>query len=112
MVAVVLGTYWNLRRHQATEDTLVGILTHAGWPPVLWLSCILSCWTPIGYAIFPPDCPDREDLLDRDSKTGVAYPKETSKRIETGWGAWAHEIHYSSITMYTLVIFVWSFYLF
>ncbi|KAL2201692.1 glycosyl transferase [Sarocladium strictum] len=112
IVAVVLGTYWNLRRHQATEDTLVGILTHAGWPPVLWLSCILSCWTPIGYAIFPPDCPDREDLLDRDSKTGVAYPKETSKRIETGWGAWAHEIHYSSITMYTLVIFVWSFYLF
>lgn len=113
LVAVVLGTYWNTlqMRDRSTKDLLIAVLTHAGWPPILWLSCLLSCWTPIQYAIWPPDCPDREDLLVRDDKTGVAYPKEESKIIQTGWATWAHEVWYSTLSAYTVVVFALSFYI-
>jgi len=48
---------------------------------------LAGCWTLIKYAIWPPTVPDREELLDRDEKTGVARPKEEWKKQR--YGAWS-----------------------
>ncbi|KEF56992.1 uncharacterized protein A1O9_07182 [Exophiala aquamarina CBS 119918] len=98
-----------ITRKTTLKKTLISLLTHAGWPPLIWLTCILSCWVPINYALFPPDCPDRQDLLDRDPDTGVAYPKEDSKHTKSTWAAWAFEAQNSFITLYMTVVFVLSF---
>jgi hypothetical protein len=110
-VAVVLATYWNFQDFHGKTEILIAILTHAGWPPILWLSCALSCWVPISYSIWPPDCPPREELLERDPKTGIAYPKEETKYTHSGWSTWVHELHYSLVTLYTIGVFVVSFWI-
>lgn len=65
----------------STEQTALYMLTHACWPPILWLIAFNACWAPIHYAIWPPTVPDREDLLDRDPLTGIAHPTEAAKSI-------------------------------
>lgn len=111
IAAVAVSIYWNLTDETltTTKEVLISLLTHAFWPPLIWLTCMLSCWIPIGYAIAPPDCPDREDLLDRDPETGVAYPKEESKRTKSTFGTYFHEAMYSLLTLYVTVVFVLSF---
>jgi hypothetical protein len=111
IAAVVLATYWNFHDNHTTKTVLIALLTHAFWPPIIWLSCVLSCWIPIAYAIWPPNCPRREDLLERDPKTGVAYPKEEYKKTRSGWITTAHEVHYSLLTLYTIAVFVVSFWI-
>ncbi|OIW31243.1 hypothetical protein CONLIGDRAFT_631162 [Coniochaeta ligniaria NRRL 30616] len=111
VAAVVYATVRNFRDSHTTKDLLIALLTHACWPPVIWLTCAMSCAVPIFYAIWPPNCPEREELLDRDPKTGVAYPKEAAKEIEAGMTAWAHEALYSLITLYTTGIFIVSFWI-
>lgn len=86
-------------------------LTHAGWPPVLWVTCAVNCWAPIQYALTPPTVPDREELLDRDDKTGVAYPKESAKKTSASAVHWLHEVQYTLICCYTAVAFVLSFWI-
>ncbi|KIV82515.1 hypothetical protein PV11_04618 [Exophiala sideris] len=111
LAAVGVSMYYNItdKDNRTAKDVLLALLTHAFWPPIIWLTCIISCWIPINYAIFPPDEPDRQDLLVRDPVTGVAYPSEESKKTKTGWPSWAHEATYTGITVYTTVIFVLSF---
>jgi hypothetical protein len=113
VAAVVVSVYWNITdvQNNTAKKTLLALLTHAGWPPVIWLTCVLSCWVPINYALFPPSCPDRQDLLDRDPDTGVAYPKEEAKKTQATWAAWAFEAQNSFITLYMTVIFILSFWL-
>ncbi|KAK4940215.1 hypothetical protein LTR10_019644 [Elasticomyces elasticus] len=113
LAAVGVSMYYNItnKDNRTAKDVLLALLTHAFWPPIIWLTCIISCWIPINYAIFPPDEPDRQDLLVRDPVTGVAYPSEESKKTKTGWASWAHEATYTGITVYTTVIFVLSFWL-
>lgn len=111
VAAVAVSIYWNVTDSQnnTTKKVLISLLTHAFWPPVIWLSCVMSCWIPINYALFPPDCKNREDLLDRDPVTGVAYPAEEAKKTQDGWAAWAFEAQNSGITLYMTVIFILSF---
>ncbi|EHY57255.1 hypothetical protein ABEF95_007830 [Exophiala dermatitidis] len=111
IAAVAVSMYWNLTddKNNTTKKTLISLLTHAYWPPIIWLSCILSCWIPINYAIFPPDCPDRQDLLVRDPDTGVAYPSEESKKTKITWASYAWEAEYTLITIYGVVVFILSF---
>lgn len=111
LASVGLSTYWNIHNHTTTKDILIALLTHAGWPPLIWLTSVLSCWAPIAYAIWPPDCPDRQDLLERDPKTNVAYPKESSKSIRFGWATWIHEVLHSILTIYTCGLLVISFWI-
>lgn len=54
--------------------------------------------------------PDREELLDRDAKTGIAYPKESSKKLRWEKNNVLHEIQYFILTAYTTVLFVGSFF--
>lgn len=73
----------------------------------MWLICMSACWAPISYAIWPPDMPEREELLERD-KEGIARPREEAKRIVWGKWIWFHEGLYSFLTLYTIVVFVGS----
>lgn len=111
LAAVGVSLYWNFTdsKNDTAKKTLIALLTHAGWPPVIWLTCVLSCWVPINYALFPPSMPDRQDLLDRDPDTGVAYPTEEAKRTKCSWAAWAFELQYTFLTLYMTTVFVLSF---
>ena len=105
--AAGLATYWNVTRpkHQTTRDLILNILTHAAWPPVVWLACSTACWTPINYAISPPTVPDREGLLMRHRDTGVAYPSEEGKMVKfSGWAS-VDEVQYAILTIYTAFVF-------
>lgn len=63
------------------------------------------------YAICPPTVPDREELLDRDPKTGIAYPKESSKRLQrTKLGSWRYW-RGAFVIAYTWVLLIGSIWL-
>ena len=113
--SLVISTWWIVDSPKGwyadTRTLLLGLLTHLGWPPILWLICVVSCWQPISYAFFPPSVPDRQDLLDRDPKTGIAHPTEWAKKQKDGWSTTLHEMQYSALTLYTTVIFVFSFFM-
>ena len=113
--SIIISTYWIVNNRDGwygdRKTLLLGLLTHIGWPPVLWLICVVSCWQPINYALFPPNVPHREDLLERDPKTGVAHPTESAKSQKNGWAATFLEVQYSLITLYTTAIFVMSFFI-
>jgi hypothetical protein len=52
--------------------------------------------------------PDREDLLMRDPKTGVAHPTPRSKKIAFGGQAAWFEVQNTVATAATVLIFVFS----
>ncbi|KAF6227974.1 hypothetical protein HO133_007702 [Letharia lupina] len=87
------------------EDRLFYILTHAGWPPLVWLVASASCMIPIKYAVSPPSMPDREDLLRRDKDTGIAHPTDGAKRSRWGKTNYLHEGFYAVVTIYTTILF-------
>lgn len=95
--------------HPEASWTLLYLLTHAFWPPVLWVICLTAFLTPLIYMVFPPDMPDREELLVRDPKSGVARPKEYWKQQR--WRRWSfwHETQWTLCTLYTTVIFIGTF---
>ena len=88
------------------------MITHAWWPPLTWLFLATSIWTPIAYAINPPSVPDREELLNRDPKTGIAHPREPAKKIAFGAQAAIFEIEYTITTAYTALCFLATFFYF
>lgn len=67
--------------------------------------------SPILYMLSPPTSPDREDLLDRDPETRVAYPKaEARLERKNMWIGWRHLVVALAI-LYTLSLVVLSCYL-
>lgn len=90
---------------------LIYLLTHACWPPMLWILAITACCEPIRYAIWPPTMPDREELLDRDPVTQIARPKEYWKKTRYSKLTFWHEMQYSGVTIFTTFIFVLSFFI-
>lgn len=112
MASIILSIYHCF--HDPANDTHrkkeIYFLTHAGWPPVLWLASIVSCWQPIQYALSPPSMPDREDLLVRD-EFGIAYPKKEWKIPQSNRWQFLHELEYSAVTIYTTFLFIISFWL-
>jgi hypothetical protein len=75
-----------------------------------WLIVVSAFWTPVTYAIDPPNMPPREDLLEVDPKTLVKRPKAVHKK--TGWGLRDSffEIELCVTTAFTAVVFVASFF--
>ena len=76
--------YRSMERGMASgPDAAASILvkTWIGWPPLLFIWAILlrNSITPLIYGIWPPPVVDRETLLDRDAKTGVAHPQQHVK---------------------------------
>ncbi|KAM0708792.1 hypothetical protein Q7P35_005445 [Cladosporium inversicolor] len=97
---------WDTATLTTMHDRLVFFVTRLGWPPLFWMQFIASALTPILYAIWPPTQPDREELLDRDEKTGVAYPKiEARNSRRTPAGAWRYG-RATIAMLYTFALFV------
>ncbi|KAG9246755.1 putative glycosyl transferase [Calycina marina] len=111
LVAVVLTSYRCFFADFDTKQIIVCLITHAFWPPLTFLFICTSLWTPVSYAIDPPIMPDREELLIRDHKTGVAHPKPKSKKIGFGGQAAMFELQHSAATIYTCLVFAYSFWL-
>lgn len=109
LVAVVMSSY-RCFLQTTIRDTLVCLLTHAFWPPLTFIIVCSSFWIPINYALDPPSMPDRESLLDRDPKTGVAHPKKESKKVAFSGQATWFEFEYSFTTLFTTLVFIASFY--
>lgn len=109
LVAVSLTSYRCFAQETTTKDILFCLVTHAFWPPLTFLFICSSLWTPIAYAIEPPTVPDREQLLDRDPKTGIAHPTKRAKKTAFGGeDAWS-ELEYTVTTAFTALVFVASF---
>ena len=97
---------WDTATLTTIHDKLVFFVTRLGWPPLFWIQFIASALTPILYAVWPPTQPDREELLDRDEKTGVAYPKiEARNSRRTPAGAWRYG-RATIAMLYTFALFV------
>ncbi|KAK8929114.1 hypothetical protein H634G_03362 [Metarhizium anisopliae BRIP 53293] len=109
LVGVVLTSYRCFVRTDSTRSLLMCLVTHAFWPPLTFIFICSSLWTPVAYAIDPPQMPEREQLLDRDPKTMVAHPTPKSKKIAFGGQAAWFEFELTTSTLYTTLIFVVSF---
>uniref|UniRef100_A0A1Y1NFF8 Glycosyltransferase 2-like domain-containing protein n=1 Tax=Photinus pyralis TaxID=7054 RepID=A0A1Y1NFF8_PHOPY len=109
LVGVVLTSYRCFVRTDSTRSLLLCLVTHAFWPPLTFIFICSSLWTPVAYAIDPPQMPEREQLLDRDPKTLVAHPTPKSKKIAFGGQAAWFEFELTTSTLYTALIFVASF---
>lgn len=110
LTAVILSTVTGIINSADIHALLIYLLTHAFWPPMLWLITLSACCEPIRYAIWPPTMPDREDLLDRDQKTGIARPKESWKKQRYSKKTFWHETQYSGVTIFTAVVFCGAFF--
>jgi hypothetical protein len=108
----VTVTYKCFVVESGTVDTTRCLVTHAFWPPLTFLFLCSSFWTPIAYAINPPTVPEREELLNRDPKTGIAHPREVAKKIAFGSQAMWFELEYTLTTLYSALIFAASFFFF
>lgn len=110
LTAVVLSSYRCFLENESARNKIMCLLTHAFWPPLAWILICSSFWIPITYACDPPDMPDREELLTRDPKTGVAHPTTYNKKMavapQTAW----FEFENTFMTLYTTGIFVLSFF--
>lgn len=107
-VAAVITSFVRAFDYPQASKILLYLLTHAFFPPMLWLICVIAFTVPIRYAIWPPSMPDREELLDRDPKTGIAHPKAHWKQQRWGKKSFAREFLYDGLTIYSAVIFFGS----
>jgi hypothetical protein len=114
LAAVIVSTLTSVTTTGGTDHShklLIYLLTHAFWPPMLWLLCFTACCTPVRYAIWPPTMPEREELLDRDPKMGIARPKEHWKKQRYAKTTFWHETQYSGVTIFTGVVFLGAFFI-
>ncbi|KHN99841.1 Glycosyl transferase, family 2 [Metarhizium album ARSEF 1941] len=109
LVGVVLTSYRCFVRTDSTRSLLLCLVTHAFWPPLTFMFLCSSAWTPVAYAIDPPQIEEREHLLVRDPKTMVAHPTAKSKKIAFGGQAAWFEFELTTSTIYTGLIFALSF---
>lgn len=110
LVAVVMSSYRCFASNIGTKNILVCLLTHAFWPPLSWIIVVSAFWIPITYACDPPNMPERETLLVRDPKTGIAHPSKESKKIAFQPQNVVFEFEYSFTTAFTTLVFVASFF--
>lgn len=103
----------SMSKSSSQEARWTFILTHAGWPPLvwMWMTCLTAYAVPTFYMFQPPSVPDREELLVRCKDTGVAYPKDDAD-VDAGrlsqWSitAYIQESLYTLVTIYTAVTFL------
>jgi Glycosyl transferase family group 2 len=110
LLAIFRSTLHGIVNNSDAHSRLMYLFTHAFWPPMLWLFALTASLTPIRYAIWPPNMPDREECLVRDSKTGIARPIEHWKTKRYSKKTFWHELQLSGITVYVTVIFLGSFF--
>ena len=109
LVGACFAAYRCFYETSGAKAIILCLITHVFWPPLTFIYLCSSMWTPISYAIDPPTMLDREDLLNRDAKTGVAHPTQRSKKIAFGGQQAWFEFEYSTATVVTVLVFVYSF---
>ena len=88
---ISIPNLWSSAPITTPAQRLEFFITRLGWPPLFWLQFVASAATPIAYAIWPPSQPDREELLERDEKTEVSYPRlEARGTRRNRWGWWRY----------------------
>lgn len=112
ITGAVIVTYKCFIIEIGIHDILTCLITHAWWPPITWIFLANSMWTPVAYAINPPTVPDREELLNRDPDSGIAHPREVSKKTAFGAQAFIFEAEYTITTLYTTLCFAATFWFF
>ncbi|KAF2091600.1 glycosyltransferase family 2 protein [Saccharata proteae CBS 121410] len=110
LAAVILSTVRAFTTQHNAHDVLVYLLTHAFFPPMIWIVSLTAFSIPIKYAIWPPTMPDREELLDRNPKTGIAYPKPERKVQRWKKTTFWHETQYSFVTIFSTFCFIGTFF--
>lgn len=109
LVSVVLTSWRCFVNTDNTRSLLLCLVTHAFWPPLTFLFICNSMWTPVSYAIDPPQMPEREQLLIRDPKTMVAHPNPKYKKIAFGGQAAVFELEQTLTTAFTCLVFAATF---
>ncbi|KAH7024381.1 nucleotide-diphospho-sugar transferase [Microdochium trichocladiopsis] len=91
------------------RDSLRHLLVNSMLPPTWWLFLVTAYLMPVGYMLFPPTVPDRDEMMDFDPKTGVGQPK--CKEIKQVWGVLPliREILWGLTIIYCIVLFVGTF---
>lgn len=106
-----IANAYNVHHPATTKAQFIYLVTRIGWPPLLWLQNTISAMSPILYMLSPPTAPDREDLLDRDPRTGVAYPRlEARLEKKNAWLGWRHAV-VGLAFLYAISLFVISYHL-
>lgn len=86
LVSAILCCSQNRSLEMLTWKDMVSptMLSSLLYPPFLQLVyiCFTQSWAPIRYALSPVEVAERESLLIRDEKTGVAYPTEEAKDLD------------------------------
>ncbi|KAF1990738.1 glycosyltransferase family 2 protein [Aulographum hederae CBS 113979] len=109
LTAVTLSTIRCIIDQWTIRDQLMCLLTHAYWPPLSWILVVSAFWIPITYAVDPPSMRPREDLLERNVKTGVAHPRKDVKKRGFKMQTALFEAEYTFTTVFTAVVFAAAF---
>jgi hypothetical protein len=94
-----------------SEALVIDLLRYIAWPPLSCLTGIDGHLLPLRYAIFPPDVPERNELMETKNGDAVRYPTEVAKKLK--WSSWMEErAHLTTlIAVYSLVLLTISWWL-
>ena len=109
VVLTMLGVVSSIRHAFKASNVGLALLVTVAWPPPHWLNAVIACLAPIQYAVFPPDVPDRHEVLDK--RSGVAYPKTEAKDATWTLKEARYPQLYSLVVAYTAIIFVGTWWL-
>jgi len=87
------------------------LLTHAFWPPLLWVIIISAFSTPLLYAISPPREAGLDELLKLDGD-GVMRQRKDKIYVDWTWKYWIRrEIENIVVAGYVVAVFVYSWFI-
>lgn len=92
-----------------TNDWWAQLLVSVLRPGQGLFETVIACLVPLQYAIFPPTVPDREDLLQRDARTGVAHPTEKSRKYRWTSFHLGFPQLYAVVVLHAVVVFAYSY---
>ncbi|WYZ42248.1 hypothetical protein EsH8_V_001143 [Colletotrichum jinshuiense] len=85
----------------------IRLLQKVAWPTHPWITTMLACITPIRYAIYPPQVPERDKLLGKRGKNGARYPlPEVMGKVKRTPFAMGYVELYTIFVVYVAVVFV------
>lgn len=97
------------RGDPVTHAMWVELLQTVAWPSKPLFPTVLACLTPLQYALFPPDVPDRDKMMGKVGKNGARYPRPETKKDRTISGLrFEYAQLHTLFVVYAAVLFIWS----